>query len=36
VWDRIQRGTIQPKPMHPWRPSRWHRSAVQAELESGN
>ena len=33
IWDRIQRRTMHPKPLRWWRPYRWLRDQVRAELE---
>ena len=33
IWDRIQRRTMQPKPLRWWKPYRWLRDQVRAELE---
>lgn len=34
IWDRIQRRTMRPKPDRWFRPYRWLKSRVRAEMES--
>lgn len=33
IWDRIQKRTMRPKPLRWWKPYRWLRDHVRAELE---